>query len=67
MTLVYVMMIVPPLLLAWVLLATFIPYFKLDAAWERYNNAYYEWELNGRVGDIPKSEDYGYKTKEADE
>lgn len=62
MTLVYVLMIVLPGLLAWALLATFIPFFKQDAAWSRYNNAYNQWDSNGRKGKIPNSEDFGYKT-----
>jgi len=39
----------------------FIPMFKQDNAWYKYEAAYDKWKKNGKVGPMPEPEDFGWK------
>jgi hypothetical protein len=47
--------------LIWLLFSWVIPEAKNDAKWEAYMQSWDDWDKNGKIGKMPRPEDFGYK------
>lgn len=58
---IFLVYLIIPLVVVALAFLTFIPMFKQDNAWYKYEAAYDKWKKNGKVGPMPEPEDFGWK------